>query len=303
MTWHAGRAHTGTRAAEAGFELHVRRDDARGQLAAFFTAPPHDVLASRFSLQLVCGEREGANATTGTRRLERAAANRVHFFSLKSEQGGGSCDDLAHAGDLWLQLLVERPGASARGPAEVVAAVFAGTASPPQQPCTRQKQTPADESNLAEAPRRNEQRAAGGTTSTGSAARRRRSLRELRQFAQRVCAFWVSLCLSACVVYVRVCAGTKVSSHTSMCKHLRTHAVCPAEGRLAAGSGRAAAARLAPLARSHKQEASEQLSYDKVTGDDAAIYCRNNGDKPGTDAAFLRQDTLGDPAHCAQEDR
>ena len=53
----------------------------------------------------------------------------------------------------------------------------------------------------------------------------------------------------------------------------------------------------------HKQEASEQLSYDKVTGDDAAIYCRNNGDKPGTDAAFLRQDTLGDPAHCAQEER
>ena len=55
-----------------------------------------------------------------------------------------------------------------------------------------------------------------------------------------------------------------------MCKHLRTHAVCPAEGRLATGSGRAAAARLAPLARSHKQEASEQLSYDKVTGADAA---------------------------------
>ena len=198
-------AHTGTRAAEAGFELHVRRDDARGQLAAFFTAPPHDVLASRFSLQLVCGEREGANATTGTRRLERAAANRVHFFSLKSEQGAGSCDNLADAGDLWLQLLVERSGASAMGPAEVVAAVFAGTASQPQQPCTRQKQTPADERNLAAAGRRDEQRASFGTASTGSAARRRRSLRELRQFAQRVCAFWVCLFVCLPVLFMCVC--------------------------------------------------------------------------------------------------
>ena len=207
-------AHTGTRAAEAGFELHVRRDDARGQLAAFFTAPPHDVLASRFSLQLVCGEREGANATTETRRLVRAAANRVHFFSLKSEQGAGSCDNLADAGDLWLQLLVERSGASAMGPAEVVAAVFAGTASQPQQPCTRQKWTPADERNLVvAAARRDERRASFGTASTGSAARRRRSLRELRQFAQRVCAFWVCLFVCLCCLCACVCRDKGIQSY------------------------------------------------------------------------------------------
>lgn len=91
------------------------------QLAVFFSAPPHDVLSSRFSFDLVSSDSDACCPLLGSvwvaahARRERvpAAPNRVHFFSLKGEAppGGAHRDawtERCARGVCWVQLVVER---------------------------------------------------------------------------------------------------------------------------------------------------------------------------------------------------
>ena len=137
--------------AEAGFILHVRRDDQHEQvidflcvvcvplltrhliqLAVIFSAPPHDVLASKFSLDLVMsdslenrGSLGGAWSLAQTgRELIPSVPNRVHFFSMKTPKASRATDAMREVGHgdylapdsnvrcakgvCWVQLIVHR---------------------------------------------------------------------------------------------------------------------------------------------------------------------------------------------------
>lgn len=102
------------------------------QLAVFFSAPPHDVLASRFSFDLVSGDSDSCclplgsvwDAALACRERVPATPNRVHFFSLKEGAPPGGADRDARRercarGVCWVQLVVERLVAAA--PATVCA--------------------------------------------------------------------------------------------------------------------------------------------------------------------------------------
>jgi hypothetical protein len=86
------------------------------QIAAFFSAPPHDILSSRFFFYFVSADGDPSSdperevGKTG-RQLIAAVPNRVHFFSLKESGAkwhGGVSARGGVGGVHWIQLIVER---------------------------------------------------------------------------------------------------------------------------------------------------------------------------------------------------